>query len=202
MLLAGLLLSLYFLLPKIIGEVTYPLAYDNLILKYSKEHEVDPFLTAAVIYSESHYRPTAVSPSGALGLMQMIPSTAAGIARKQGITNFQPSDLFNPETSINFGTFHLQGLEAVYDSNLDGVIAGYNGGNAVGFAYIRGQLGSVPSETQHYVVAVKSALSKYRQLYPDRLNPPTINIARAANPAQQSLANSIISSVVSFLTKQ
>lgn len=199
---AGLLVSLLYLLPRIIGEVTYPLAYDNFIVKYSRDHEVNPFLTAAVIYVESHYRPTAVSPSGALGLMQMIPSTGAGVARRMGVASFQPSDLFNPETSIDFGTFHLQGLQGVYDSNLDGVIAAYNGGDAVGWAYLRGDLGRVPSETEHYVVAVKAAMSKYRELYPDRLNPPTVNLTQAANPAQQSLANQIITSVVSFLTKQ
>lgn len=209
LLIAGIGIAALFLLPRIIGEVSYPLVYDDLILKYSVERELDPYLVAAVIYSESHYHPTAVSPAGARGLMQLMPATAQGIAQRLKVTNFQVSDLFNPETNINFGTFHLQGLAGRYNSNIDGILAGYNGGGGVGDRYVAGQ-GGIPLETQRYVVNVKAAMQRYRDLYPDRLSPTQIILASvtstttglttpAVTTSSQSLSNRIISSIVSFL---
>lgn len=199
----GLMLGLLLLLPRIIGEVTYPLAYEDLIVRYSTERELDPYLVAAVIYSESRYRPTAVSPVGARGLMQIMPATAQGIARKMGDTDFRTNDLFNPETSINFGTFHLQGLAGRYRSNVDGVLAGYNGGGAVGDRYLAGQ-GGIPFETQRYVVNVKAARDKYKELYADRLNPvkSTPLSVPTGTSVTPSLASKIITSVVSVLQGQ
>ena len=201
---AGAALGAVLLLPQIFGEVTYPLAYDNLIVKYSTDRQLDPYLVAAVIYSESHFRPTAVSPVGARGLMQLMPATASGIARKLGITNYKDSDLFNPETSINFGTYHLQGFAGRYNLNIDGMLAGYNGGGAVGDRYVAGS-GGIPLETQRYVVNVKAAMQKYKELYADRLNPSKATISvtnNTAAAAQSSLSNKIISSFVSSLPKQ
>lgn len=201
-LVVGVVLAAFFLLPRIIGEVTYPLAYENLIVQYAEERELDPFLVAAVIYSESRFRPTAVSPVGARGLMQIMPATAQGIARKLGDSSFQVNNLFEPETSIRYGTYHLQGLAGRYNSNVDGMLAGYNGGGGVGDRYIAGQ-GGIPLETQRYVVNVKAARDRYRELYADRLNPPKVALTTSPSPAvQQSLANQIISSVVTFLQNQ
>ncbi len=210
LLIAGFAIGAWLILPRIIGEVSYPLAYDNLIIKYSSERQLDPFLVAAVIYSESHFHPTAVSPVGARGLMQLTPPTAQGIATRLGIKNYQVSDLFDPETNINFGTFHLQGLAGRYNSNIDGMLAGYNGGGGVGDRYVAGQ-GGIPLETQIYVVNVKAAMQKYHDLYSDRLSPTKIILASFTSTStgvaaptittssQQSLSNRIITSIVSFL---
>jgi len=201
---AGLGLGAFLLLPRIIGEVSYPLAYDNLIIKYSSERQLDPFLVAGVIYSESHFHPTAVSPVGARGLMQLTPPTAQGIANKLGLKNFQVNDLFDPETNINFGTFHLQGLAGRYNSNIDGMLAGYNGGGGVGDADVAGERSTIPTETLHYVVNVKAAIQKYKELYADRLSPATsvsVSVNGSTTATSDSLSNKIISSVVTFLQK-
>lgn len=201
-LVVGAAIGLATVLPRILGEVTYPLAYEDLIVRYSRERELDPYLVAAVIYAESHYRPTAVSPSGARGLMQLIPSTAQGIARKLGDADFRVSNLFDPETNVRYGTYHLQGLAGRYRSNVDGILAGYNGGGAVGDRYIAGQ-GGIPLETQRYVVTVKAARDKYRELYPDRLTIISASLVTGGSPATQgALSNRIISSIVSFLQQQ
>ena len=201
---AGLAIASYILLPQIFGEVTYPLAYDNLIIQYSKDRQLDPYLVAAVIYSESHFHPTAVSPVGARGLMQLMPATATGIAKKIGLTNFKINDLFDPETNISIGTYNLQGLAGRYNSNIDGMLAAYNGGGAVGDRYVAGQ-GGIPTETQRYVVNVKAAMQKYKDLYSDRLNPKVVTPASVTtsqtSPALNSLSSHIITLFVSSITK-
>lgn len=88
---------------------------------------VDPFLVAAVAREESHFNPGAVSPVGALGMMQIMPSTGKGIAAKLG-ESFAERNLFEPGTSIRFGSWYLGHLLERFDGDLALAIAGYNAG--------------------------------------------------------------------------
>ncbi len=168
----GLLLFVIFALPRILAEIAYPLAYEDIIIEQSKAHDLDPFLVAAVIYAESRYNPRAVSWVGARGLMQLMPATARGISTRIGDTNYSVDNLFDPQTNIEYGTFHLQGLMGRYNRNVPASLAGYNGGGGVGDRYIRGDRTTIPRETLNYVVKVTNAEKKYRELYQDKLNPP------------------------------
>lgn len=82
----------------------------------------------AVIMAESSFNPNAVSRVGAQGLMQLMPPTAADMARRMGKTDFAPEDVWNPEINIAIGTFYLNWLYNRYNGNLDLVLAAYNAG--------------------------------------------------------------------------
>lgn len=89
---------------------------------------VDPYLVAAVMREESSYNPGAVSVTGALGLMQIMPATGRFVARELGRADFEPRELLNPETNIRMGSWYLGYLYKRFDQDLVLTIAGYNAG--------------------------------------------------------------------------
>ena len=167
---AGLLLivAAYFYLPTILGDTVYPLKYENYISKYSKEYGVDPALVAAVIMQESRFNPSAVSGAGAQGLMQFMPGTASTMAREVGKTSY---DIFDAETSVQFGAAHLRDLLLKYNGNIDAALAGYNAGTGNADRWLAaGIMDNVPfTETRKYIVNVKNYQQIYSVLYPDQL---------------------------------
>lgn len=163
----GTVVTLFF--PKIFAELRYPLAYEDLIKREAVAHDLDPFLVAAVIRSESGFNPNATSPVGARGLMQLMPRTAQGIANRLGDTSFTLDKLYEPELNIRYGTYHLQGLMGRYDSDLEPAIVAYNGGGGAGDRYLAGDRSSVPNESLNYVKKVLAAKQAYEELYPVRL---------------------------------
>ena len=83
----------------------YPFPYSDIVYRYALEKELDPFLIAGVIRTESKFNTQARSPKGALGLMQMMPETAKWIAEQMDFpTDFDISHLENPEVNIRMGT--------------------------------------------------------------------------------------------------
>nr|WP_281273666.1 lytic transglycosylase domain-containing protein [Biomaibacter acetigenes] len=66
----------------------YPLKYQDYIVKYSQEYQMDPYMVAAVIKVESGFSPNVVSSKGAVGLMQIMPETATWAAEKNGHEGF------------------------------------------------------------------------------------------------------------------
>lgn len=140
--------------------------YANEIEGIALESGIDPALVHAVIFIESGYNPIARSPAGAIGLMQVIPATAA----RYGISNPAESLLAN----LRAGTRYLRDLMNQFNHNLDLVLAAYNAGeNAV-----RRHGHRIPPyrETQLYVPAV---LAKYREW---QIQPVAISITPAAPP--------------------
>jgi hypothetical protein len=115
---------------------------ERLVHETAQKHRVDPALVKAVIEAESGWNPAAVSPKGALGLMQLIPGTA----QRYGVV-----DAFNPQQNLDGGIRYLRALLERYDGDLNRSLAAYNAGErAVDRA--RG----VPNywETRHYVQKV------------------------------------------------
>src|SRR5881296_3192481 len=76
-------------------RIRYPLHYEQIVRGHARNYNLDPALLAAVIYQESKFNADAKSSSGAIGLMQLRPETAEGIAIRTGGTKFQVSDLYN-----------------------------------------------------------------------------------------------------------
>src|SRR5205823_11151603 len=74
----------------------YPLRYEQIVRGHARNYHLDGALLAAVIYQESKFDADAHSRSGAIGLMQLLPETAEGIALRTGGTRFVISDLYNP----------------------------------------------------------------------------------------------------------
>jgi soluble lytic murein transglycosylase-like protein len=97
--------------------------YDDLIARASEKYRVDSALIKAIIKAESNFNHRAVSPVGAQGLMQLMPSTAASL---------QVKDSFHPETNIDGGVRYIRYLMNLFNGNLPLVLAAYNAGeNAV-----------------------------------------------------------------------
>lgn len=130
---------------------------------------VDPYLIAAIIREESQYDVRAVSRVGAIGLMQVMPSTANNVAQRVGLPAVGRDDLFDQETNIRIGVRYVEQLLEQFSGNLVYTIASYNAGPiAVGnwIAQYRAQsqdefVELIPyQETRQYV---KRVLRSYRE---------------------------------------
>ena len=157
---------------KVVRKVLYPVRYAEIIKSASQRYGVDEYLVCAVVKCESNWDPNVTSSAGAVGLMQMMPSTSAEVARLGLVDSrtYNPNDLTDPATNIEYGTAYLAYLQRNLKSQ-DEVIAAYNAG-----------LGSVSqwtanggnvnetvqfAATASYLVRVNDAQGRYRQLYPD-----------------------------------
>lgn len=127
-------------------------AYDSYIQDACKKFKLDPALVKAVIHVESDFNPIAVSHKGALGLMQLMPETAARYSQR---------DMFSPNANIDVGSQHLSYLMARYDRNMPLVLAAYNAGEQNVDRY-RG----IPpfAETRLYVKKVMKYQQRYSKL--------------------------------------
>ena len=119
--------------------------YDDLIELHATQHGLSPVLVKAVIQAESGFNAFAVSPKGALGLMQLMPATA----RELGVHN-----PFHPEQNIRGGVTYLKRLLDMYDQDVTLALAAYNAGPGSVARY-----GTVPPyrETREYVRKITTA---------------------------------------------
>lgn len=89
---------------------------------------IDPLLIAALIQTESNFRENAVSPKGARGLMQLLPSTAEWLAEKNGESDYHDDKLFDPGYNIDVGSRYLAELLRQFNGDEVIALAAYNGG--------------------------------------------------------------------------
>lgn len=106
----------------------YPQHYEKFVTRYSKQYNVDKALIYAMILEESRYRRDAISWAGAIGLMQIMPSTGRELARQLNIRRFRSSMLKDPEINIRMGTKYIGYLNSLFDNNPLLVSGAYNGG--------------------------------------------------------------------------
>lgn len=125
-------------------------AYEPLVQAMSSQHGVDPSLVRAVIHAESSFNPNAVSRTGAMGLMQLMPGTAE---------RFGVGNAFDPEQNIRGGVSYLRFLLDKFNGDVRLAAAGYNAGEGAVMKY-----GGVPpySETTQYVARVLDLHGQYR----------------------------------------
>ena len=131
---------------------SFPLAsFDDAVERIAAQEAIPALLIHSVIKVESNYNPFAVSPKGALGLMQLMPETA----RRFGV-----ADVFNPIDNMRGGAKYLHYLLDLYNGDYTLAIAAYNAGEAAVEKY-----GSVPPfpETRNYVVQVRRSIELSRQ---------------------------------------
>ncbi len=102
-----------------------PKKYDDIIDKYSIEYNVDRSLVKAVIFKESRFKETAVSSKGAIGLMQLMPSTALWLMNKLKIEDYK---IESADNNIRLGTYYLSYLMNLMDSDEEHALLAYNAG--------------------------------------------------------------------------
>lgn len=155
-------------------QESYPLEFGQYVAENASVRGVDPLLVHALIREESRYKPSAVSRSHALGLMQLLVGTAYGSAKKVGITLSGESDITRPEVNIKLGTYYLSYAIQRFGGNAMLGVASYNGGpGAVGSWMKRHTSGdfdlfveNIPfRETRDYVRKVFGSYWTYQQLY-------------------------------------
>ncbi|MGE5220589.1 MAG: tetratricopeptide repeat protein [Chloroflexota bacterium] len=108
----------------------FPLAFWDLIQQKAREREIDPYLVLALIRQESLFDARARSPAAALGLMQLIPPTAARVAKQLGLAAPSQERLYEPEVNLTLGTQYLKDLLQRYSNNWYKALAAYNAGEA------------------------------------------------------------------------
>ena len=145
-------------------RIRYPLRYGAIVRGHARNYGLDPALLAAVIYQESKFDASARSDSGAIGLMQLAPSTAHGIATRTGGSAFATDDLLDPEINIRYGSWYLRHLFDKYgDERL--VLAAYNAGQGNVDRWRRHGSRIQFAETRAYVAHVEKLKSIYRDAY-------------------------------------
>jgi peptidoglycan lytic transglycosylase len=154
--------------PSWYARMRYPLEYEHIVAGHARNYDLDPALLAAVIYRESKFDPNARSSSGAIGLMQLLPETAKGIALNTGGTGFRTDDLYDPEINVRYGSFYLRRLLRKYDDRRL-ALAAYNAGQANVDGWIVAGGGIRFSETREYVEDVLEAREIYARAYEEEL---------------------------------
>lgn len=152
-------------------ELSYPNKYSEYVEKYSGQYGVDCNLVYAIIKQESNFKSDVNSSKGAVGLMQLMESTALEVAEKLKCNNV---DLHNPEVNIMLGIKHFADLLQKYDNNEKMAIIAYNAGmgnvdNWIGNGIIDENgtnLENVPyKETNMYLRKVLKNYEIYSKLY-------------------------------------
>jgi soluble lytic murein transglycosylase len=147
----------------------YPLEYEHIVSAHAQNYDLDPTLLAAVIYAESRFDPDVESTAGAVGLMQLLPDTAKGIALRTGGTKFVVSDLRDPEINVRYGSWYLDHLRARYDGDVRLALAAYHAGQGNVDDWLAAGSGIAFPETQEYVDEVERVRRVYAKAYPDEL---------------------------------
>jgi soluble lytic murein transglycosylase len=162
--LAGALLYAEEQKPGWYAKLRYPLAYEHVIVGHARNYELDPALLAAVIYRESKFDADARSRSGAIGLMQLLPETAKGIALHTGGGKFVVDDLYDPEINVRYGSFYLRRLLHKYGEERL-ALAAYNAGQRNVDEWLAGRRGIAFPETRQYVSEVLELRDVYARAY-------------------------------------
>ena len=160
-----------------IEKTQHPTDYEEIISRYSEEYNIPKDVIFAVIKVESDFDPEAVSSAGAMGLMQMMPSTFEWLTGEEHLGERLPSSkLCDPEVSIRYGTYYLAYLYRSFDYNWHNTFAAYNGGEGNVRKWLgnpeysdgQGNLTHIPfAETRSYVSKVEHARELYIEFYPE-----------------------------------
>jgi soluble lytic murein transglycosylase len=154
--------------PSWYARLRYPLEYEHIVRGHAENYDLDAALLAAVIYRESKFDVDARSDSGAIGLMQLLPATAEGIALNTGGSRFRVDDLYDPEINVRYGSFYLRRLLRKYgDERL--ALAAYNAGQTNVDGWVAEGGGIRFPETREYVEDVLETRDIYARAYASEL---------------------------------
>ena len=154
-------------------RLLYPLVHRDALLAEAAEQKLDPSFVAALIRQESLFNPAATSPAGARGLMQVMPELGGRLAQALAYPVWDPVLLYQPDVSLQLGSFHLQELLGRYPRRVE-VLAAYNAGASrvdrwsrrVGVEDPEVFAERIPFvETRGYVRVIQRNVELYRSLY-------------------------------------
>lgn len=158
-------------------EYAFPKAYNPFVSKYSQSANVEPELIWGIMRAESTYKKDVISPVGALGLMQVMPSTGIKVAQSIRESDFVPRKLLEPDTAIRIGAYYLKRLEKKFNGYIPLVAAAYNAGphrvtswlSQFGNLEVDEFVEHIPFlETRNYVKRVSSYFHTYSVLYSNK----------------------------------
>jgi soluble lytic murein transglycosylase len=109
-------------------SLRFPMPYKQQVQQHAQAQELDPSIIYGVMRRESLFDPLARSSVGALGLMQLMPSTARRVAKSLGMKRPRKSDILRVENNIRFGTHYLKTVMKRFDNNVALAAAAYNAG--------------------------------------------------------------------------
>ncbi len=154
----------------LVTKLIYPLSYQEMVITYANQFGVSESLVYAVIHTESHFDPEAVSKADAKGLMQLTDSTCDWA---RSLLGEKEGDVFDPETNIRYGIKILSVLGGQFEEQKT-VLAAYNAGignvrkwlTNTDYSADGETLHTIPfAETREYVVRVQKAQKRYQELY-------------------------------------
>jgi soluble lytic murein transglycosylase-like protein len=152
--------------------------FEPMILRYAKQQNLDAALVKAVVAVESAFEPEAVSPKGAVGLMQVIPETAQRYGVNDDKRRTVVQKLLDPAVNLYVGTRHLRTLLALYAGDIALTLAAYNAGEGTVLRYDN-QVPPFP-ETQEFVKLVQQFYAMYQ--------PPPPPVRSVAKPSRLTIA--------------
>lgn len=158
-----------------VSEMVYPIHYRAEIAGAADTYEVNPFLVAAIVKTESGYNPEAVSEDGAVGLMQLMPETAEWVSGLRAWEGRNRYDLTEPEDNVALGACYLAYLFDEFDGESLPGIAAYNAGQGAVQSWIDAaggpqafDLGDIGyTETREFVERVQRYWDLYSRISPD-----------------------------------
>lgn len=158
-------------------KLFYPFPHEELVVKYTREYRVDPYLVLALIRTESRFYAHARSRVGAKGLMQIMPETGRWIAGQLKIEGFTEDMLFEPQYNIQMGIWYLAYLDNVFRGDTGKMLAAYNAGEHKVKKWLAegtwsGRLTDVQqipfSETREYIDRVLFDYQVYKRVYKNK----------------------------------
>ena len=156
--------TIHFTQPAWYERLWHPFRYQEIVLAHARNYRLDPALLAAVIYQESKFDANARSDRGAIGLMQLLPGTAKGIAARTGGSRFRVSDLYDPELNVRYGSWYLRHLLDKYGAERT-ALAAYNAGQTNVDGWRARGIGIQFDETKAFVDRIESLKRTYRHAY-------------------------------------
>ena len=158
---------------------SYPAGYSQIIKSYTEKYQLDPFILYSLILQESRYKPDAVSNAGALGIMQIMPSTASRVAKSIDLAPFTAQVLMDPQINLGIGTWYFKQLMMKYNGNYILSLAAYNAGEKSVNQWLAHStdcntdefIEDIPfPETRHYVKSILANLIAYTMTYGGSIN--------------------------------
>ena len=159
---------------RLIYSAAYPHSFRNLVVQHSRAARVNPDLMQALIREESAFNPSARSPTGALGLAQLMPATASAVAKQLNVPLVATSSLLEPQQNIRLGSAYLGSLQRRFAGNPAYAVASYNAGpgavdrwlSRFPDAELDEWVEQIPvEETRLYVKRVLGSAAAYQMLY-------------------------------------